>query len=287
MGNRTKKWKECFACNSLSPSWISVYRARKGETFAVTPTDCVSLLCVLEGRIRACSNLREKAQDCVTGSVILVPTGDHCECRALTENALSICFVFNPLTLNCVQHFLNRLEPYVGQARGSVCPAPLPLHRKLLDILLPVPALLTGFHYCPHYYDLKVEELFVYFNELYTREQLVRLFAPLLGGKQGFKYLVLNNFRKTDRVPELAEMLGYTVVTFTRRFTEAFGESPAHWLRERRKESILQDIRLTSATFTELAFKYGFSSSAYFTAFCRRNWNATPTELRQKRSSDT
>lgn len=217
---------------------------------------------------------------------MLVPTGENCEFRALSEAVLCLCFTFNPLTLGCVRHFLNRLAPYAGQYRGTLHPATLPLHRRLSEMLMPVPALLSGHRYCPHYYDLKVEELFIYLNELYTRDQLVRLFAPLLGGQQGFKALVLSNFRKTDSVRELAEMLGYTVVTFTRRFAEAFGESPAHWLRERRKESILQDIRLTSATFTELAYKYGFSSSAYFTAFCRRNWNATPSELRQSRDRD-
>ena len=47
-------------------------------------------------------------------------------------------------------------------------------------------------------------------------------------------------------------------------------------------ESIINDIVLTQIPFSELSYKYSFSSPAYFTLFCKKHWGKAPNELRKE-----
>ncbi len=279
------KRKECFACEAVFPTWYKVYTDPQGTQVRLTTGDTDVLVFVLDGAIALLDGMQYPEYTIEKGKFFLKPMGRVRDMRILQDRTRVLACHFNANSINCIRHFLDRLVPYRGNSPQEGVGV-LPTHPLLEEQLRSGLKMFENRYYCNHFYEIKLEELFIYLNELYSKRELCNVFYPLLGGDPDFKNFVLMNYRKTDKVNQLSNMIGMTPVTFNRRFVDAFGISAATWLRDRRKESIIRDIKLTRISFTKLSSKYGFSSPAYFTAFCRRNWEKTPKELRAESSSD-
>lgn len=116
----------------------------------------------------------------------------------------------------------------------------------------------------------------------YTKEELACFFYPLLGKDMGFKDFVLSNYLAIADIPEFARQLNLSIDTFKRRFKEAFGESAHKWITLRKSELIYRDLVVSEKTFTEITTEYGFSSQAYLCTFCKKYFDKSPQELRDK-----
>ncbi len=279
------KRKECFACESVFSTWYKIHTEPNGTQVRLSTGDTDVLVFVLEGGIALLDGMQQPEYTVERRHFFLKPMGRVRDMRIIKDNTKVLACHFNANAINCIRHFLDRLVPYRGNSNMTGVGI-LPIHSLLEEQLTSGLKMFKDRYYCNHFYEIKLEELFIYLNELYSKRELCQVFYPLLGGDPDFKNFVLMNFRKTDKVNQLSSMIGMTPVTFNRRFVDAFGVSAATWLRDRRKESIIRDIKLTRISFTKLSSKYGFSSPAYFTAFCRRNWEKTPKELRADSSSD-
>lgn len=137
---------------------------------------------------------------------------------------------------------------------------------------------------CPHFHNLKKEELFLLLCAYYTKEQLVGVFRPLFCSNRQFEQMVLNNYEHVTDVKHFAAIAHMPVTTFQRRFKKYFKTSVKQWLLDRKAERMLDDIRRTNRTITDLSQKYGFSSVSYFSNFCKHYFGKTPTELRAESS---
>jgi len=135
---------------------------------------------------------------------------------------------------------------------------------------------------CVHFHELMQKELFVMLRAYYTKEELACFFYPLLGKDMGFKDFVLSNYLSIADIPEFARQLNLSVDTFKRRFKEAFGESAHKWITLRKSELIYRDLVVSEKTFTEITNEYGFSSQAYLSTFCKKYFDKSPQELRDK-----
>ncbi|EJX00522.1 transcriptional regulator, AraC family [gut metagenome] len=115
----------------------------------------------------------------------------------------------------------------------------------------------------------------------YSLQELAYFFFPLLNVHSDFQDFVYANYRDIHDVKELAEKANMSLSTFTRRFKDTFNDTAQNWLTARRAESVLYDIVKTGLTFTEIAEKHEFSSSAYLTFFCKQHFGKTPATLRK------
>lgn len=135
---------------------------------------------------------------------------------------------------------------------------------------------------CVHFHELMQKELFIMLRAYYTKEELACFFYPLLGKDMGFKDFVLSNYLAIADIPEFARQLNLSIDTFKRRFKEAFGESAHKWITQRKSELIYRDLVVSEKTFTEITNEYGFSSQAYLSTFCKKYFDKSPQELRDK-----
>ena len=103
---------------------------------------------------------------------------------------------------------------------------------------------------------------------------------PLAQYTNSFHYFVLQNHAKVKTVEELAQLGGYTVATFRRIFNSVFHQPVYEWMMERRKESVVYELRYTDASISEICYKYGFESLPHFSNFCKKNFGASPRSLR-------
>lgn len=134
---------------------------------------------------------------------------------------------------------------------------------------------------CKHFHKIKREEFLIYLRIGYDKEELAQFFYPILAGNIDFKDFVLSNYREVKDVKDFARKANMSLSTFNRNFKTSFNETAQKWLLVKKAENIMQDILMTDMTFYEISDKYHFSSSAYFAAFCKRNFNATPNEIRK------
>lgn len=272
---------ECHVCKSLFPSFVDTYDGKVGEILRLYSEEMSMLVFVLSGSINLFTSFPyiKGHMKIDKKGFFLSPMGEENGIQSLTNDTKLLIYKFNPDTFYCIRYFLNQLNAPTDKPKVQNIYV-LHLNNPLHEYLISLHQLLKIKKYCSHFYDMMAEEIIIFLNEFYSKKELSALFSPILGHDSEFKSFVYANYRKVNNVKELAEQKSMTMVTFNRHFIRAFGVSAANWIRERKKEEIKRDIMLTDLSFTELAFKYNFSSSAYFTIFCKNNWGKPPSELR-------
>lgn len=271
--------RECYVCKSLFPSFVVTYDGKAGEILRFYSEEMSMLVFILSGRISISVPYIDDGKSVEKRGFFLSPMGEETMINILSNETKLLTYKFNSDGLYCIRHFLNQLNDPKNKFSTHNLYV-LYLNDPIYEYLMSLQQLLKSKRYCSHYYDILVEEMIVYLNEFYSKKELSSLFSPILGQDSEFKSFVYANYRKINNVKELAEQKSMTMVTFNRHFVRAFGVSASNWIRERRKNEIKRDIILTNLSFTELDFKYNFSSSAYFTIFCKNNWGKTPSEIR-------
>ena len=96
-----------------------------------------------------------------------------------------------------------------------------------------------------------------------------------------FSDKVMAVFPTVKTVTELARKCGCSVNTFEHRFKEEFGQVPRKWIMEQKAMRVKRLLTHTNKPMKEIAYDCGFESNNYFWDFCRRNLNATPTQIRE------
>ena len=274
-----KMGRECYVWKSLFPSFFVTYGGKAGEILRLYSEEMSMLVFILSGRISISVPYIDDGKSVEKRGFFLSPMGEETMINILSNETKLLTYKFNSDGLYCIRHFLNQLNDPKNKFSTHNLYV-LYLNDPIYEYLMSLQQLLKSKRYCSHYYDILVEEMIIYLNEFYSKKELSSLFSPILGHDSEFKSFVYANYRKINNVKELAEQKSMTMVTFNRHFVRAFGVSASNWIRERRKNEIKRDIILTNLSFTELAFKYNFSSSAYFTIFCKNNWGKTPSEIR-------
>ena len=274
-----KMGRECYVCKSLFPSFVVTYDGKAGEILRFYSEEMSMLVFILSGRISISVPYIDDGKSVEKRGFFLSPMGEETMINILSNETKLLTYKFNSDGLYCIRHFLNQLNDPKNKFSTHNLYV-LYLNDPIYEYLMSLQQLLKSKRYCSHYYDILVEEMIIYLNEFYSKKELSSLFSPILGHDSEFKSFVYEKKKKINNVKELAEQKSMTMVTFNRHFVRAFGVSASNWIRERRKNEIKRDIILTNLSFTELAFKYNFSSSAYFTIFCKNNWGKTPSEIR-------
>lgn len=127
---------------------------------------------------------------------------------------------------------------------------------------------------------IKLEEFFFWMGYSYSLEDRRRFLGNLTGPDDSFAHLVYENYLNAGTVAQLAEKTCCSLPNFEKRFKKRFGMPPTVWIALQKAKIILPEICNSEKPFKQIAFEYGFSSGAHFTAFCRKNFGRTPSELR-------
>lgn len=191
-----------------------------------------------------------------------------------TSSSLSLCSQFTLENLNEEQLEEQEVKDYVS----------LKISNHLWDMLVAYRTIYNDGLKCLHYQKLKRDELFLYLRAYYTKHDLALFFREFLGESHSFKHYVLTNVDECGTLDELIANSNMSRSTFVRHFREVFKEAPSKWMLRRKMENIIRDIRFTSVPFAELSEKFKFSSPAYFTTFCKKNFGKTPQQLRDEQT---
>lgn len=209
------------------------------------------------------------------GEFILQAIDSKLEILVLSD-AECVCYSFNKPELFCEErynHVMNNVTP-------PLIFSPLKIGAELKHFLEGSASYLSEEKICRELLSLKRKELAFILSSYYSDYELSTLIHPLSKYTSSFQYFVIENHAKVKTVEELAHLGGYTVTTFRRIFNSVFHEPVYEWMVERRKEGIIYELRYTDATISEICYKYGFESLPHFSNFCKKNFGASPRNLR-------
>lgn len=282
-GNALKYVKEHITCENYltgERAVLGLVELKADETFVREDLRSSTLVFVLRGSINV-STAGYIQQPVEEGYMLLIPAGDCFYGRAITDVTILRSSFSQDMAL-CNKFSLKKLLNHIpakGKEKDTLTVLPIrELLFKELEITLEI--MKTGL-LCIHYQRVKTEIVFLELRALYTKEELARLFAPVLAEDGDFKTLVLREFSNVSDAKELMVSLGMPSTTFKRKFRAAFGMSAGQWIILKKKEKLFRDIVMTEMTIRELAQKYSFTVN-YLTAFCRKHFKASPSELRAK-----
>lgn len=159
---------------------------------------------------------------------------------------------------------------------------------NLLDIRWPLRQLLESVRFyleCnikgKQLFEIKKQEVFQMFKYFYSKQECAVFYAPLLNMQLEFQDCVLRNCEYALTVKELAHICNCSVRSFNRKFKEIFHDTPGNWLLRQKNENIEKCLKDKTFSIKRIVEEFNFSSQAYFTAYCKKQFGMTPTRYRQ------
>ena len=282
--NELKCKNELFACGKScmigEPLWESVL-IKSGNYLIREELKRSMIVFILYGEIDVSTGgvINKRIEK---GQMFLIPAGDNFHGKAVSDTLIMRCSFTLDMSLQNRFAF-EQLRQYASLAcrkkKHEISLLPINnLLFKELEITLEI--MQTGLS-CIHYHYIKKEALVIVLRHFYSKEDLVRLFAPVLGSDNDFKNQVLQTYSQVETAQELTEKLNMSPSAFKRKFKETFGISARQWLIRKKEQKVLRDILMTNMPIIELADRYNYTVN-YMTAFCRKRFGKTPTELRSE-----
>lgn len=270
----------CLSYSADSNRIFHVLSLVKGYTYTRRFPDSTFLVILISGNIKISYGINQYLEPELE-SMFLLPKNFSITYTANEDSVLLLCTLSTELKL-CSRYSIEQLVSHIPSDAVASCIYSLPLDSRIRSYSkLLVEALQEGLG-CMHFHLLKRDELLLYLRAGYSKEKLARFFYPILGGNIEFKDFVLAHYVEVSDVKELAALANMSLSTFNRRFKETFNETAQKWLLKRKSERLLRDIVMSELSFSEIAFKYKFSSAAYLATFCKKNFGDTPYALREK-----
>lgn len=272
----------CSENPSKECSFLISFYPKGTECFNTELKQHLLLFC-RSGYISISSNLFNIEYLCA-GEILFIPRGNDYHGVALSDTTLFVHYFNNTICHieNCILSFLythKHIEPQQGK---SYYFSKLTACGQLSHFMDGVDGYLYDKKHEPALWSLKHKELIWLFTKYYSPEELRLFFHPMTDEEVPFKNLVLAHYRKAEYTDLLAEMCGYGLYSFRRKFKQEFGISPHKWLIQKRAELIRYRLSFEYITFADIIEEFHFSSPQQFNRFCKNNLGDSPTVLRQR-----
>lgn len=213
-----------------------------------------------------------------SGEILFIPPG--CHFKAKVSNGMS-GFVFRMKDELSIHE--NRAFHQLVNKMGDFS---YDLHR--LEIKFPLVAFLEDLKInieyglrSEAYLTLKCNELFFLLQSYYSSEKLAEFFYPILGKDPAFKHFILKNYRNVKTIKELAELYGYSVSHFDKKFKEVFNSSAYQWIQKQKVNLLYYEISRTDKPIRQIAQEQQFKSSTQFNDYCKKHFGYPPGKMRK------
>ena len=253
------------------------YELDKGSVSCLDNAISLCILFLLEGKI---SIAYGDESDIVFGKnkMLLIPQRVDNKITALQHSQCLVLFWDKNIGV-CDKMYIESLHFTKGN-RKTICP--LVIRTPVLNVLQSISTYLDARLQCKHMHQIKQEELLLVLRGFYTKRELYGFFAPAFEQDNRFEEFVLKNYNHVKTVKGFADLYCSSERSFSRKFQTYFSESPYKWMQKKKAELLLERICKSDESFYEISLDCGFSSPGHFTAYCKRQFGQTPTELREQ-----
>lgn len=269
----------CFNYDKNIRPTIETINLRQGEDRNIYIQDH-KLVFVLEGSIKFSSE--GKTDEVLSkGKIALFSSHSDFYCKAEEDSYIMVVRLRDRVRL-CDRYSLENLIKDNEKNSDSTPVTPyLDINSVMWDFLRMLNERITEGLRCFYFFEIKIKEMFFLFRAYYPREELFRLFLPLLSRDTTFSDFILQNYHKAKTVKELAELANYSLSGFEKHFKRTFGISAGQWLNRQRAMRIYHEINCSTKTFKTISTEYGFSSPAHLNDYCKYQFGETPGSIRK------
>jgi AraC-like DNA-binding protein len=275
------KIRELDACRKDSAAEVNAafvyYEIRAGEEIGNRGLPLHFLFFVLDGAMEVSCNQFENRRFQANEMVFLLRSSSV-KVRTLKNVKLYVMY-FDKLLSLCDRQLFEADLPYAKKFAYDFRPVaiPAPVRRFLEQILY--------FQHrkvdCRHFNALKQDECFLLLRYFCSREEIIALFSPLIGGGGGsmdFRNKVLESYTKVEGggVTKLAGLVGMGRKTFDKRFREEFNTSPAKWMQQETAKRLRLYLSESGVTISDAMDKFHFNSPGHFNRFCHHYFQSPP-----------
>ena len=129
---------------------------------------------------------------------------------------------------------------------------------------------------------LKIKELVLLLLKSDKQDSVLEFFSEVFQNPETlhFKKVVENNALEDISVDELAFLSHMSVSTFKRQFQKLFNMSPARYLKSKKLEEAMHQLRTTQKRISDIAFDCGFNELSSFSHIFNKEFGLSPTEYR-------
>lgn len=210
------------------------------------------------------------------GEMVLMPSGSR-YCIRFEEQTEFVSCSLSPRFNLCFPFALSGTLPSPHSAGFG----PIPIHEKLQSYLDLLKVYVKDEVFCRELQEWKQQELLLLFYIYYSKEELLRFFAPVLSLPAGFRESVIAYSAELTNLSDLADRMNCSVSTFKRRFKACFHEPASQWLARRKSEAVWMDLKNTDKSLSDIALDHGFSSQAHLSKFCKDFFGVPPGFIRK------
>lgn len=213
------------------------------------------------------------------GRMIFVPH-DALFRATVVKPAKLLVFSFNRIHNPCDTRMMESYYHQCGNINYDF--TSIPIRKPLSDFARLMAFYLKNGMNCIHLQEIKHKELFLCIRCFYTKEEVVRLFYPIMGRSLDFRELVLQNSHEATCVEDLIRISNMGRTTFYHHFQKEFRMSPKQWMLKQVRQKLIIKFSEPNITIKELMTLFHFESQSSFTRFCIREFRSTPSELMAK-----
>ena len=273
----------CFNYDHSEKPQIEIVRFSKEETKELY-ANTNEIVFFLEGKVKYTFY---KYPECAVENknMIFLPMGYKCIYHAQSDAVIVIFRLYNPVKL-CESFFIERLfssktpNPNIDDQTKTL--KILEINPRMQHFITGITDCVTDGIKCKHYFDIKIKEFFLMLRAYYSKNELREFLTMILTRDIAFSEYVRTNRNKYPTVVALADSMHLTQKQFARRFKKVFGRTPYGWMKDGRILSIHYEVTATKKPLKQIAIEAGFSSTAQFSKFCRKELGKTPLELRNE-----
>lgn len=233
------------------------------------------LVIILEGSIRLTCNLW-RDREIGSGEMFLIAKSSLVNGECL-EDTRVLTLAFESPTTTCDKLNFQHLSELTDGIDYNLDTLPVrhPIS-KFCDLMVMYLAQKAN---CEHLHEAKHNEMFLCLRYFYTKQELARLFYPMLSGSFDFQRFVLENYKSVKSVRELVKLSHMGTSAFYSKFTKVFGIPAKQWLTSKKLNKIINKAAEPDMTVKKLMVEFDFDTLSQFQAYCKRNFGSTPTML--------
>ncbi len=283
----TDEHQNCIYYTNSAPQSLLTRTLRKGTYMTLEQDDSNTLFFILGGgiaiNIARYTNVTVNAGEFIfaeNGNEVLIKaTDDTTIVWACMKDQMSLC---NEYSFKDLVNYYNEHKRQLGK---ETAPCILPINHIIRQELECTCETINRGMLCVQYQKLKINILLMLLRAFYSKDDLVRLFRPVLNEDNEFKHAVHAAYNDQINVQELMTALDLSESTFNRKFTKVFGMTAGKYITRRKKDHVLRALLRTDLSVKEISEKFKFTPG-YIVKFSKTHFGKTPTELRAERGAE-
>ncbi|MEG0559328.1 MAG: AraC family transcriptional regulator [Muribaculaceae bacterium] len=225
----------------------------------------------------SCNEFRNRIFN--AGDIVFLPKMADCEGEVLEDSRLVVLVYSNHVSL-CEKMNMQDLHSYCKDIEYDF--QSITIREPMTTFLNLLRSYLQAGMSCAHLHEIKQRELFMIFRGYYAKEEVAKLFYPILGKEMDFRNTVMEHYLSAKSAAELAKRCGYSINVFAVKFKAEFDETPYSWMQKQISRHVKGKLLQNEIPLKNIADEYHFSSLEHLIKFCKANLGGTPSQIRQE-----